>query len=100
MKDEKSSKTASNLWKARRQRRTTAKARRKHKLQEEKETELQNKTGISEAESVFTEKVFEPLQAILDAYEARLRPNQTNEERLREYPDPEIEKQRLDISKK
>ena len=73
------------------------KARRKQKLQEEKENELQNKTGIPEARSVLAEKVFKPLQAILDAYEARLKPNQTNEERLRAYPDPEIKKQRLDI---
>ena len=36
--DEKSSKTASNSWKARRQRRAAAKTRRKQKLQEEKET--------------------------------------------------------------
>ena len=49
---------------------------------------------------VLAEMVFKPLQAILNAYEARLRPNQTNEERLRAYPDPEIEKQRLDIFQK
>ena len=49
---------------------------------------------------VLAEKVFKPLQAILDAYEARLRPNQTNEERLRVYLDQKIEKQRLDIFQK
>ena len=37
------------------------------------------------------EKVFESLKAMLDAYEARLRPNQTQEERYRAYLDPEIE---------
>lgn len=49
---------------------------------------------------VLAEKVSKPLQAILDAYQARLRSNQTNEERLRAYPDPEIEKERLDIFQK
>ena len=43
------------------------------------------------------EKVFEPLKAMLDAYEARLRPNQTQEERYRAYPDPEIETKCLEI---
>ena len=56
--------------------------------------------GIPKAGSVLAEKVFEPLQAILDAYEARLRPNQTNKEILRAYPDPEIKKQRLHIFQK
>ena len=44
--------------------------------------------GIPQVRSVLAEKVFKPRQAILDAYEARLRPNQTNEERMRAYPDP------------
>ena len=29
---------------------------------------------------VLADKVFEPLKTMLDSYEARLRPNQTNEE--------------------
>ena len=41
--------------------------------------------------SILADKVFESLQAILDAYEARLKPNQTQEERYRAYPDPELE---------
>ena len=77
-----------------------AKARRKQNLQEEKETEHQSKIGIPEGGSVLAEKVFKPLQAILDAYKARLRLNQTNEEKLRAYPDPKIKKQRLDIFRK
>ena len=76
------------------------KNKKKKKLQEEKEIQLQSKMGMPEGGLVLAEKVFEPLQAILDAYEARLRPNQTNKERLRAYLDPEIEKQRLDIFQK
>ena len=45
-------------------------------------------------------KVFEPLKTMLDSYEARLRPNQTNEERYRAYPDPELETKRLEVFQK
>ena len=34
---------------------------------------------------------------MLDAYEARLRPNQTQEERYRAYPDPKIETKHLEF---
>ena len=37
---------------------------------------------------------------MLDAYEARLKPNQTNEERYRAYPDSELEMKRLEIFQK
>ena len=37
---------------------------------------------------------------MLDLYEARLRPNQTNEERYRAYPDPELETKRLEVFQK
>ena len=43
------------------------------------------------------EKVFEPLKAMLEVYEARLRPNQTQEKRYRAYPNLEIETKRLEI---
>ena len=46
------------------------------------------------------EKVFEPLKTMLDSYEARLRPNQTNEEHYRAYPDPELETKRLEVFQK
>ncbi|NHV87667.1 hypothetical protein, partial [Escherichia coli] len=36
----------------------------------------------------------------LDAYEARRRPNQTQAERWQAYPDPEIEKRRLEVFQK
>ena len=34
---------------------------------------------------------------MLDAYEARLRPNQTQEERFRVYPNPKVETKCLEI---
>ena len=39
---------------------------------------------------------FESLKALLDVFEARLKPNET-EERYQAYPDPEIEKRSLDV---
>ena len=39
----------------------------------------------------------EPLHAMLDAFEARQRPNQTQEERYRAYPHPKIETKCLEI---
>ena len=46
------------------------------------------------------QKVFEPLNAMLEAFEARLKTGQTLEERARNYPDPVIESRRLDICQK
>ena len=46
------------------------------------------------------QKVFEPLNAMLEAFEARLKTGQTLEERARTYPDPVIESRRLDICQK
>ena len=44
--------------------------------------------------------MIEPLKALLDAYEARLKPNQTLEERYRAYPDPPLEQKRLEVFQK
>ena len=49
---------------------------------------------------ILTDKVFEPLKTMLDSYEARLRPNQTNEERYRAYLDLELETKRLEVFQK
>lgn len=73
---------------------------RKEKHQEEVEDKNASKKGIIEGGTVLVEKVYEPLQAILDACEARLRPNQTNKDRLRTYPDPKIKKHRLNVLQK
>ena len=37
---------------------------------------------------------------MLDAFEARLKPNQTLEDRVRAYPDPQLETKRLEIFQK
>ena len=44
--------------------------------------------------------MLEPLRAMLDAFEARLKPNQTLEEILRAYPNPWLETKWLEIFKK
>ena len=43
------------------------------------------------------EKHFEPLDALLQAYEARLKPLETLEERWRRYPDPAVEARQLEM---
>ena len=53
-----------------------------------------------ESGSVLVQKVFEPLDTMLEAFEARLKTWQTLEERARNYPDPVIESRRLDICQK
>ena len=46
------------------------------------------------------QKVFEPLNAMLEAFKARLKTGHTLEERARTYPDPVVESRRLDICQK
>ena len=46
------------------------------------------------------DKVFEPLKMMLDSYDARLRPNHTNKECYRAYPNLELEMKRLEVFKK
>lgn len=103
-------------WKARRARRAASKKKREQAKAAESKT---SKTGISEliekpteeipekpkerverpAGSVLAEKMDE-LDAKLAAYEARLRPNETLEERYRRYPESAVESRQLDISKR
>ena len=45
-------------------------------------------------------QVLKPLKAMLNALEARLRPQQTLKERMRAYPDLEIETKWLEIFQK
>ena len=49
------------------------------------------------AGSVLAEKHFEPLDALLQAYKARLKPLEMLEERWRKYPDPAVEARQLEI---
>ena len=73
------------------------------KKREEKaceEAKSQKKESLLEGGLVLAEKMFKPLKAMLDAYEARLGSNQTNEERYRAYLDQKIEKKHLEIFQK
>ena len=70
---------------------------------EEKQGKDENKKineEISSGGSVLVEKRFEPLEAILKAYEARIENHQTKENRWMTYPNAEIELQRLEMCKK
>ena len=96
--EEKSLTSSPSTWKARRQRRMAAK-----KCKEEKALDKQKSQEAKSAPqggSVLADKVFEPLKTMLDLYEARLRSNQTNEERYRAYPNPELETKRLEVFQK
>ena len=106
-----SSKSSRNSWKARRQRREASKKRKAE--QGEKENTKRDKTHNNaspakqtenqmkgEAGSVLADKLFEPLDAMLKAYEARLKPLETMEERWKNYPDAAQESRQLEIYKK
>ena len=49
------------------------------------------------AGSVLADKHFEPLDALLQAYEASLKPLETLEERWRKYPNPAVEARQLEM---
>ena len=49
---------------------------------------------------MIVQKVFEPLNAMLEAYKARLKPKQTLAERWNAYPDPVLETGRLEMCRK
>ena len=70
------------------------------KKREEKvsvEEKFQKKDSLFEGGSILANRVLEPYKAILDAHEAKLKPNQTNEERYRAYPNPKKETKSLKI---
>ena len=79
------------------------------KLKEEEAKRLkkenQNKTSSSnnskhKGGSVLADKIFEPLDTLLMAYESKLRPSETMEVQWEKYPDPELEKRRFEICKR
>ncbi|MCO5559225.1 hypothetical protein L7F22_012820 [Adiantum nelumboides] len=104
-------------WKARRERRAASRKHQKQNTQGEKNetkentpnlgkelpgetnNENQKETERQPAGLVLAEKHFEPLDAVLQAYEARLKPLETLEERWKHYPDPAIETRQLEIFK-
>ena len=51
------------------------------------------------AGSVLVDKIHEPLDSLLKAYEARLKPLETMEDRWRNYPDAVIESRQLELYK-
>ena len=75
---EKSKKSSPSTWKARCQRRMATKKCKEEKALDEQKS--QEGKSAPQGDLVLADKVFEPLKMMLDSYEARLRPNQTNEE--------------------
>ena len=114
---EKSHKTK-GTWKARKERRAASKNRKeKARLETDtvrsevqqilepgeenmRETESELEQKNQPPGSVLAEKRFETLDGMLQAYEARLKPLKTLEERYRSYPDPVMEARQLEIYKK
>lgn len=115
------SKKSKESWKARRARRAASRRKQNEKIneettkndeqsdnkmsssennqQKEKEKETKNK-GKQSAGSVLAEKHYEPLDALLQAYEARLKKFETLEERWKNYPNASHETRQLEISKR
>ena len=68
------------------------------KCRDEKTLEEQKRQqgkSTPKRDSVLAKKVFEPLKMMLDSYDARLRPNKTNEECYRAYPNLELKTKKL-----
>ena len=106
-------KKTKETWKARRARRAASRRKLNDKLKETaietkaesvKTGEIQEPSEVNEkkqpAGSVLAEKHFEPLDALLQAYEARLKPFQTMEERWKNFPDPALEARQLELFKR
>ena len=96
----KTERSSKNSWKARRQRRKAAQKRRAEKAKSDEEVVKKDKEEKHKEDLVFAGQVLEPLQAMLDAFEARLKPHQTFEERQRAYLDPQLETKHLEIFQK
>ncbi|MCO5563850.1 hypothetical protein L7F22_017499 [Adiantum nelumboides] len=106
--------TQHKSWKAKRDRMKARKAKSqtaiqeelqevKQQLQQERESKMIERNNqprkASSGGSVLVDKVLEPLDALLQAWEARLNNNQTLEQRWLTYPYPEIEIKRLEMYK-
>ena len=109
-----STKKPKESWKARRTRRAASKKKQDNTIEQGNETAVSKDTpeqkervdnlGESKerqpAGSVLAEKNYEPLDALLQAYEARLKPLETLEERWKHYPDPAVETRQLEMFKR
>ncbi|MCO5583996.1 hypothetical protein L7F22_037914 [Adiantum nelumboides] len=106
--------TQRKSWKAKRERMKTRRAESQIEIQEELQEvnqqlqqELESKKieqnhqprKSSSGGSVLVDKVLEPLDALLQQWEARLNNNQTLEQRWLTYPYPEIATKRLEMCK-
>ena len=58
---------------------------------ENKDNKVQESNEKLKEGSIFAGQILELLKIVLDAFEARLRPQQTLEERMRAYLDPALE---------
>ena len=90
--------SSNNTWKKQRDKdkKPLKSANSRFKLKNQTKKLLRNKTRKSKERG----QVLEPLHAMLDAFEVRLKPNQTLEDRVRAYPDPQLETKRLEIFQK
>ena len=112
-------KSSRNRWKARQARRAKNKKKQENDKQQPlkgdetkgetskpipKESNKENNEGGSSKKgiggSVMVENHMETLDALLQAYKARLKPLETLEERWRQYPNPELETRRLEMYKR
>ena len=101
-KETQTERSSNNTWKARRQRQKAAQERKLQGQIEKSDKEVvekQNEEKKRES-SILAGQILEPLRAMLEAFEARLKPNQTLEDRIRAYPDPQLETKRLEIFQK
>ena len=92
---EKPAESSKNSWEAWQERRATAQKRREEKAIED--TKVQESNEKPKEGSIFAEQILEPLKAMLDAFEPRLRPQQTLEEIIRAYSDHALETKCLEI---
>ena len=95
---EKSKKSSPSSWKACQQRRMVVKKCKEEKSLEEQKS--QQGKSAPKGGSILAKKVFEPLKTMLDLYEARLKPNQANEECYMAYLDLELETKKLEVFQK
>ena len=88
-------------WRERRAKMAAKKRKEIEQKQKEKnkkaEDSSSSNTSKHEGGSVLVDKLFEPLDTLLMAYESRLKSGETLETQWENYPDPELEKRRFAI---
>ena len=79
--EERPTESSKNSWNDRQECRAAAQKCREEKTI--KDTKVHESNEKPKEGSVFAGQILEPLKAMLDAYEARLRPHQSQKERIR-----------------